>query len=150
MSGIPTINVVDDEEMSSQGSVNAPMAPQPPLPQQARTVQVQTGWTPPGIPSTAMQQSAVASPSATVPVESMQVVAAPTIVVDAPSCEETKQAFAEVSSALQQTSSVQEEVHAEMQSLATGMEELRHTRAGDVETYSTNTASFTEDSISIF
>ena len=28
MSGIPTVNVVEDEEMSSQGSVNAPVAPQ--------------------------------------------------------------------------------------------------------------------------
>ena len=26
MSGQPTVNIVDDDEMSSQGSVNAPMA----------------------------------------------------------------------------------------------------------------------------
>ena len=64
----------------------------------------------------------------------MQVVATPTIVVDAPSCEETKQAFAEVSSALQQASSAHEEVRIGMQSLAIGIEELRRTRAGDVET----------------
>ena len=134
MSGVPTVNVVDDEEMSSQGSVNAPVAPQPPSPQQARTVQVQTGWTPPGIPSAATQQSAVASPSVTVPVESTEVVAAPTIVVDASSCEETKQAFMEVSSTLQQASSAHEEVRTGMQSLASDIESLRRTRAGDVET----------------
>ena len=134
MSGIPTVNVVDDEEMSSQGSVNAPVAPQPPSPQQARTVPVQTGWTPPEVISASTQQSAVASPSATTPVESTQVVAAPTIVVDAPSREETKQAFVEVSSVLQQASFAHEEVKSEMKSLATGIEELRRTRAGDVET----------------
>ena len=110
------------------------MAPQPPSPQQTCTVQVQSGWNPPGVISAATQQSTVESPSATVPVESTQVVAAPTIVVDAPSREETKQAFAEISSALQQASSAQEEVCTGMQSLAADIEELRRTRAGDVET----------------
>ena len=61
----------------------------------------------------------------TVLVESTEVVAAPTIVVDAPSREETKQPFAELSSALQQASSAHEEVRTEMQSLATRIEELR-------------------------
>ena len=70
MSNVPTVNVVDDEEMSSQGSVNAPVAPQPPSPQQARTAPVQTEWSPPSQPSIVTRQSVVASPSATVPVES--------------------------------------------------------------------------------
>ena len=133
MSGIPTVNVVDDEEMSSQGSVNALVAPQPPSLQQARTVPVQTGWTPPEVISAATQQSAVASPLTSIPVESTQVVVAPTIVVDAPSREETQKAFVEVSSVLQQASSAHEEVKMEMQSLAIGIKELRQTRAGDVK-----------------
>ena len=37
MSGQAMINVVDDEEMSSQGSVNVPVALQPPLVQQGPT-----------------------------------------------------------------------------------------------------------------
>ena len=136
MSGVPTVNVVDDEEMSSQGNINALVAPQPPSPQQARTVPVQTGWTPPEVFSATTQQSAVASPSTTVPVESMQAVVAPTIVVDAPSREETQKAFEEVSSVLQQASSAHEEVKTEMKSLATSIEELRRTYAGEVETTS--------------
>ena len=43
MSGVPTVNVVDDEEMSSQGSVNAPVAPPQSPTAQAPTQQVQTG-----------------------------------------------------------------------------------------------------------
>ena len=136
MSGIPTVNVVDDEEMSSQGSVNAPVAPQPSSPQQARTVPVQPVWHPSEGTTIATQQSSVAQPSASVPVESTQAVVAPTIVVDAPSREETQKAFAEVSSVLQQASSAHEEVKTEMQSLATSIEELRRTQAGDVETTS--------------
>ena len=53
MSGQATMNVVDDEEMSSQGSVNAPVAPQPPVVQQGpmameptEVVGTPVGWHP--------------------------------------------------------------------------------------------------------
>ena len=140
MSNVPTVNVVDDEEMSSQGSVNAPIAPsQVTNPQrltpQSPTTQlgVSPGWTP-----IVTQQSGTSGLSRTVSptvlAQSTEVIATPTMVVDAPTRAETKQAFEEVSSALQQASSAHEEVHAKMKSLATRMEELRKTRAGDVET----------------
>ena len=132
MSGIPTINVVDDEEMSSQGSVNAPVAPLQPVGRQSPIPPVpQSPVTMSSIPT---QQSGVSGPSGTVPVESTEVVAAPTIVVDAPSREETKKAFEEVSSVLQQASSAHEEVRTGMQSLASDIESLRRKQAGDVET----------------
>ena len=105
MSGQATINVVDDEDMSSQGSVNAPVAPQQPSVQQGpaamqltEVVGTPVQWHP-----TMTQQSGVAgrsgSPAPTVPVQSTQVVAAPTVPVDCTiACGETKQAFDEVSS----------------------------------------------------
>ena len=96
MSGQPTINVVDDEEMSSQGSVNAPVA-HPSSPTQGQvTAQAPTApvFLSPSSGTLATQQSRVAGTSrvtqATVPVESTQVVAAPTVVVDAPTRTETK------------------------------------------------------------
>ena len=83
-------------------------------------------------------QSAVAAshgvPSPTVPVQSTEVVAAPTVQVDAPSHAETRQAFAEVSSTLQDVSSMHEGVKVEMQSLAMGIEEVHCQQIGEVET----------------
>ena len=70
----------------------------------------------------------------TVLAQSTEVVASPTMPVDAPSRAETKQAFDEVSSALRTVSSKHEEVRADMQGLASGVEELWRARAGDVET----------------
>ena len=140
MSGQATINVVNNEEMSSQGSVNALVAPPPAIMQQGPTamaptevVGVPVGWNP-----SAMQQSGIAGPTG-VPswmllAQSTEVVVSPTKPVDAPSRAETKQAFDEVSSALRTVSSKHEEVHADMQGLASGVEELRRARAGDVET----------------
>ena len=58
----------------------------------------------------------------------------PTVPVDAPSRAETKHAFDEVSSALRTVSLKHEEVRADMQGLASGVEELWRARAGDVET----------------
>ena len=55
----------------------------------------------------------------------MEVVAALTIQVDAPSRAETHQVFEEVSSTLRDVSSAHEGVKAEMQSLAMGIEEVR-------------------------
>ena len=84
------------------------------------------------------QQSGVAgrsgSPALTVPVQSTQVVATPTVWVDAPSRAETKRTFDEVSSVLRTVLSEHAEVRSEMQGLASGMAELRRARAGDVET----------------
>ena len=148
MSRQATLNVVDDEEMSSQGSVNAPVArPSSPL-VQGPTYQTPSGLPPwPGSPmeqvqaaAVPMQQSVVAGPrggstATTLPVQqSTEVLAAPTVPVDSPTRAETQQAFAEVSSALRGVSSQHEEVRSEMQELASGMEALRRARASDVET----------------
>ena len=71
-----------------------------------------------GLHPTMTQQSGVAGPSAkpatTIPVQSTEVVAAPTVPVDAPSHVETKQAFEEVLSALRNVSSKHEEVRSGM------------------------------------
>ena len=128
MSDQPTFNVVDDEEMSSQGSVNAPVAP-PQSPTQGQTM-AQPPTAPISFPSVLdsvqTQQSRVAGTISArqsgIPVESMEVVAAPTMVVDAPTREETKQAFDEVSSVLHSVSSQHEAVRAEMQQLSRGIE----------------------------
>ena len=106
MSTQATVNLVDDEEMSSQGSVNAPVPPPQSPTGQVPTYQVPTGLPPwPGMarPVRTSQSGVVAShsvPLPTVPIQSMEVVAAPTVQVDAPSCVETRQMFEEVSSAL--------------------------------------------------
>ena len=129
--------------MSSQGSVNAPVAPQGTATQEQVSAQRPTEQV--GIPvewkpwkPVTTQLSGVAGPtrthSQTVPVESTQVVAAPTVRVDSPSRAETKQAFDEVSSALQSVSSQHEAVRAQMQGLALGMEQMRQERAGTMET----------------
>ena len=140
MSGQPTVNVVDDKEMSSQGSVNAPMAP-PQSPTQGQMM-AQTPILPVFFPSSVLgsvqsQQSRVAGTSraaqSTVPVESTEVVAAPTVVVDAPTREETKQAFDEVTPALQSVSSQHDAVRAEMEQLSRGIEQMRVERAGELE-----------------
>ena len=113
MSARATINLVDDEEMSSQGSVNASMAtPRTTSPSQILTTQPVE--TPQGLPlwtgaqlvqalAPIMQSSVDAGPSgvaAIVPVigggEPSAI--ATTIAIDAPSHQETKEAFAEVSS----------------------------------------------------
>ena len=142
MSAKPTVNIVDDEEMSSQGSVNAPVAPPPAATQRSLSTQAQAPTevvnVHSGMQPAAAQQSGVAGTSraarSSVPVQSTAVVATPTIVVDAPSRAETKQAFEEVSSAFRTVSSQHEAVQSGMQQLATGVEELRRARVGDVET----------------
>ena len=139
MSTQATVNLVDNEEMSSQGSVNAPVPPSQSPTGQVPTYQVPTGLPPwPGMAQLAMtsQSGVVAShgvPSPTVPVQSTEVVAAPTVQVDAPSRAEMHQAFEEVSSALRDVSSTHEGVKAEMQSLAMGIEAVRRQQIGEVE-----------------
>ena len=95
MSHQATVNVVNDEEMSLQGSVNAPVAPQRSTTPDQIMAQAPTEIV--GIPATLLvgtQMSRMSGPSGvleqTVPVASMQVVATPTVVVDAPSCAKTK------------------------------------------------------------
>ena len=139
MSAQATLNLVDDEEMSSQGSVNAPVArPSSPLLQgQQPTQQKPSGLPPwPGMPMVPFvipatkapdQQSVVTGfhgrkAATTTPIQSTEVVATPTVPVDTPTRAETKQAFAEVSSALRDVSSQHDEVRAGMQSLASGVE----------------------------
>ena len=109
MSARATFNLVDDEEMSSQGSMNALVAPPAEMVTQIPTYQSPSGLPPfPSGVLTMTRQSAVAGPSQTsptVPVQSTQIVALLTIPVNAPTQEETKQAFEEVSSAFQAVSS---------------------------------------------
>ena len=71
--------------------------------------------------------------STTVPVQSTQIIASPTIPVNAPTREETKQAFEEVSLTFQTMSSQHEVAKARMQALASGIKELRHACTGNVE-----------------
>ena len=142
MSAQATVNIVDDEEMSSQGSVNAPVAPPHTVMQQSLSAQAQAPTEAMNVhpgrqPETTRQSSVTRTSHAatpTIPVQSTEVVATPTIVVDAPSRAETKQAFEEVSSAFCAMSSQHEVVQSGMQELASGVEELRRARAGDVET----------------
>ena len=142
MSGRPTVNIVDDEDMSSQGSVNAPVAPAQVATQQSLSAQAQAPTEAVNVSrvvqSSVTRQSGVAGSSRaadpTVPIQSTEVVATPTIVVDAPSRAETKQAFEEVSSAFRAVSSQHEAVQSGMQELASGVEALRRARQGDVET----------------
>ena len=90
------MNMVDNEEMSSQGSVNTPVAP-PQSPTQGQ-VTAQPPVAPISFPSVLdsvqTQQSGVIrtsrAPTRMILVESTEVVATPTIVVDAPTREETK------------------------------------------------------------
>ena len=87
-----TINVVNDEEMSSQGSVNTPVACTASPVAQGPTYQTPSGLPPwPRLPRAPVQpvaapdqQSVVAGPSSgraatTVPVQSTEVIAAATV-----------------------------------------------------------------------
>ena len=132
--------MVDDEEMSSQGSVNAPMAPpqvavqhSPKVMAPTEVLGIPTGWNP-----VTTQQFGVAGPSVTpaqtVPMKPTYVVATPTMPVDAPTHAETKQAFDDMSSALCDVSSQHEMVHTSMQGLEMGVEELHCAHVGNVET----------------
>ena len=142
MSGVPTINVVEDEQMSSEGSVNAPVAPpRSPSVHSARAtspvepVDLLSGRVSP-IAKTLQAGSAGRERSASVfsPIPPTEVVGAPSVPSNVPSRAETTQAFAEVSSVLRNVSSQHEEVRAGMQSLASGVETLRRARVADVET----------------
>ena len=66
--------------------------------------------------------------------QSTQIIPLPTILANAPTREETKQAFEEVSSEFQAVSLQHEEVKVGMQALASGVKELGHAHTDDVET----------------
>ena len=125
MSGILTINVVDDKQMSSEGSVNAPIAPlHSPSVHSARAtspvepVDLLSGRVSP-IAKTLQASTAGQGRSASVfsQVSPTEVVGAPTVPSNIPSREEMMQAFAGVSSALRNVSTQHDEVRAGMQSL---------------------------------
>ena len=132
MSGLPTVNVVEDEQMSSEGSVNAPVAP--PRSPSVHSARAQSPVAPVDLsagrvsPVAKILQSGTAGQRGSVsvfsPVQSTEIVGAPTVPVDIPTREETKQAFEEVSSALRSVLSQHDEVRAGMQSLASGVETL--------------------------
>ena len=65
-----------------------------------------------------------ATPMQTVAVESMQVVATLTVVVNVPTCAKAKQAFTEVSSVLHLVLSQSEAVQTQMEQLSWGMEQM--------------------------
>ena len=136
-----TINVVDDEDMSLQGSVNAPVAPPSSPMVQGPMYQTPSGlhtWPGTPFPMTPFPTPATTAPAQqsgvtgfhggqevqTTPVQSTEVVAAPTVPVDTPTRAETKQAFAEVSSALCGLSSQHDEVRSGMHQLVSGVEAL--------------------------
>ena len=141
MSGLPTVNVIDDEQMSSEGSVNAPVAP--PRSPSVHSTRVQSPVEP--VDFSGGRISPVAktlqiettgprgSSSVFHPVQSTEIIGAPTVPVDIPTREETTQAFAEVSSALRSVSTQHDEVRAGMQSLASGVETLQRARVVDEE-----------------
>ena len=141
MSGLPIVNVVDDEQMSSEGSVNAPVAPpRSPSVHSARAqspiepVDWSAGRMSPVAKTLQIETSGQRGRSSVLsPMPSTEIVGAPTVPVDIPTREETTQAFAEVSSALRDVSTQHDEVRAGMQSLASGVETLQRARAVDVE-----------------
>ena len=103
MSAQAMLNLVDDEEMSSQGSVNAPVARLVSPVGQRPTYQTPSGLPPwPGTPMASAvatiapaQQSVVTGfhggkAVTTTPVQSTKVVAAPTVPVDTPTKAEIK------------------------------------------------------------
>ena len=152
MSGQPTVNIVDDDdEMSSQGSINAPMvAPstvaqvQPPTRQQYETPSGLPAWPQPPMaqsmqaPIPTAQSSVFAGRSGvapTVPIATGSVqpsVVAPTVPVDVPSRQETKEAFQEVSSAFQDMSTKHGKIQGSLQVLASMVEALKQAQQGEV------------------
>ena len=140
MSGRGTINIVDDDEMSSQGSVNALVAAssvgtqvQSPMMQQTISPSRSQLW--PQSPITQIvpivQSSVFTHPSAfatTIPVArgSGQIGSiAPTILLDMPTRQETKKAFEEVSSASQDMSAQHRQIKGGLQLLVSTVEVLR-------------------------
>ena len=101
MSGLPTVNVVDDEEMSSEGSVNAPVAP--PRSPSVHSTRVQSPIEP--VDFSGGRISPVAktlqiekpgprgSSSMFSPVQSTEIIGAPTVPVDIPTREDTDTGF---------------------------------------------------------
>ena len=143
MSARATISLVDDEEMSLQGSVNAPMAtPRTTSPSQILMTQLVetsqglplwTGAQPVQVPAPMMQSSVYVGPSGVV--ATVLVIGggepsaiATTIVIDAPSHKETKEAFSEVSFAFPEMSAKHGQIQEGVRALASAVEELRQAK----------------------
>ena len=135
MSGQPTVNLVDDDEMSSQGSVNAPVAaPRTEAP--ILSAGTQSSVMPSGLPlrpqlpvvqgAPTLQSSVFATP--TVPVvggSSSFGIVTPTTPVDVPSHQETKEAFDEVSSVFKGMIETHGQIQGDLQTLASKVEALK-------------------------
>ena len=151
MSGQATVNLVDDEEMSSQGSVHSPLIgssvgtpvqtpviqqslpvagsplrPQSPVARIAPTVQS----------SVLMQPSALATtiPVAAASGSGQPGSVAPTIPVEVPTLEDTKAAFQEVSSTFRDMSAQHGQIQGNLQALASTVQALRQSKQEEQQT----------------
>ena len=148
MSGHPIVNIVDDDEMSSQGSVNAPVAaPRIEAPIQSATTQ--SFVLPSGLPlqpqspiaqvAPTVQSSVFAGTSgiaSTVPIAGgipSFGTMAPTIPVDVPSHQWTKEAFEEVSSAFKGMTEKHGQMQGDLQTLASTVVALKQAQQGEAE-----------------
>ena len=146
------MNIVDDNEMSLQGSVNAPVVV-PNTRAQAQAPPRQKYDTPSGLPlwpqSPMAQAMRALTPTAqlsvfvgrsgvapTIPVARGTVqpsAVAPTIPVDVLSHQETKEAFQEVSSAFKDMSKKHGQIQGGLQVLASTVEALKQAQQGEPE-----------------
>ena len=151
MSGQATINIVDDDEMSSQGSVHSPLigssvgtSVQTPVIQQ--TIPVMGSPLRPQSPvatlAPTVQSSVFAQPSAfatTVPVAATSRSGragsvSPTIPVEVPTLEDTKAAFQEVSSTFRDMSAQHGQIQGNLQTLASTVQALRQAKQEEQQT----------------
>ena len=151
MSGQPTINIVEDDEMSSQGSVHSPLigssvgtAVQSPVIQQ--TIPVMGSPLRPQSPvatlAPTVQSSVFAQPSAvatTIPVTpaswgGRSGSVSPTIPVEVPTLEDTKAAFQEVSSTFRDMSTQHGQIQGNLQTLASTVQALRQAKQEEQQT----------------
>ena len=151
MSAQATVNIVDDEEMSSQGSVHSPLIGstirtpvQTPVIQQSLPV---TGsplrpQSPVAHIAPTVQSSVFAQPSAfvmTIPVAAASGSGqtgnvAPTIPVEVPTLEDTKAAFQEVSLTFKDMSAQHGQIQGNLQALASTVQALRQSKQAEQET----------------
>ena len=142
------MNVVDDEEMSSQGSVHSPLIGS------SVGMLVQTPVTPQVIPvagsplqpqspvaraTPTVQSSVLGHPSAFATIVPTAVASgseqlgnvAPTIPVEVPTLEDTKAAFQEVSSTFRNMSAQHGQMQGNLQELASTVQELRRVKQAE-------------------
>ena len=151
MSGQPTINIVEDDEMSSQGSVHSPLigssvgtAVQSPVIQQVMPVAGSPlrPQSPVAHIAPTVQSSVFAQPSAvatTIPVTPASWgrpsgSVSPTIPVEVPTLEDTKAAFQEVSSTFRDMSTQHGQIQGNLQTLASTVQALRQAKQEEQQT----------------